>query len=524
MAEQIEAGERIRRVPFPKVEHRTPPEFLPLSISQKLWIESGIVPHQDQWLPIVWRLDGRFDLQIFVKAYGRLLHRHNILRTRILSRNEGLVQQVETGADVRLAVVDMQQVPADMQELEVHRQIRAVLDQRPSLESGPVHLRLFRLRADLHVLGGFIHNSAMDMASHRMFFHELMDGYVREVEGRPVLPPGNLQHSDYALWESQWLTPQQVAEADQSWKRRLAGAEALRLPKGRMYGDPATSWATERLLMPAEMHAETVRQAAARKVSLSAHFYAALAIALAKWSGQNSILFGTILSGRPSGFRSVMGSFMQIRPFFADLRSNPTLGDFVAEAGRSLVAAHDIRMPISPATLQHLSAGNVLVNFARTRQQATPPNGEAQAAKAPATPKARVTDPSIPTWRPNMQGSRPGLRVSRRERATAMPASMPTASNNRQEGQRLDTLQAGKTQAPVSALRTSAMALPKPLAPEFSRDLYFNMHQSPGGVHGLVTYSDTRHSKERVKQLIDQVFSIMAVMNTSPDQKVSSVR
>jgi hypothetical protein len=513
--ELSESGSDGQRFPFPKIRHRAPPKSLPLSVSQKLWIESGLVPHQDQWLPIVWRMEGRLDVSTFVRSFGRLTHRHNILRTRILKRDEAYVQEIDPVQEVRLALVSLEAIPPDRQEYEVHDRLKSLLDRRPALESGFIHLQLFRLRSDLHILGGFIHNAAMDAASLKMFFQELMEGYFREVEGRPGLLAGPLQHSDFVLWEAEWLTPEQIAEADQVWTRRLAGAEPLRLPKGRMFGDPVTSWASERLLMPSGLHDDAVKYASAKRVSLSAVFYAALSIALARWSGQDSVLFGSVLSGRPAGFRAAMGSFTQIRPFFVSLRGNPSLSEFIAEAGRALVAAHDMRTPISASILRRLSVGNVLVNYARSATAAGPP-GDARPDAGVQKRNGSATAGASRSGSP--QAQRAG-QITRSNRTQAL-----SASSDRRRDRPPQAINGDGGHPRPATLRAGPSALPKPLAPEFSRDLYFNMLQAPDGVHGLVTYSDVRHKQARMRQLIDHIFSIMAVMNTAPDKKVSSVR
>jgi hypothetical protein len=76
--------------------------------------------------------------------------------------------------EVRLALVSLETIPADRQEQEVYTRLKGVLDRRPALESGLVHVQLFRPRSDPHVLGGFIHSAAVDAASYRMFFDELV--------------------------------------------------------------------------------------------------------------------------------------------------------------------------------------------------------------------------------------------------------------------------------------------------------------------------------------------------------------
>ena len=68
------------------------------------------------------------------------------------------------------------------------------------------------------------------------------------------------------------------------------------------------------------------------------------------------------------------------------------------------------------------------------------------------------------------------------------------------------------------------MALPKPLAPDFTRDIYFNMMQTSDGVHGLVVYSDTRHEKARVTTLIEDVLATMAAMKTTPTSRISTLK
>jgi hypothetical protein len=494
-------SEGVRRPGFPKITQGRAKGSLPLSVSQKLWIESGLVPHQDRWLPIVWRMDGRLDVPLFARSYGKLTHRHDILRTRLLKRDLGYFQEIDPVQDVRLPLVELQAIAPDRQEYEIHAKLRALLEKGPPLEAGFAHLQLFRLREDLHVLGGFVHNAAMDATSQRLFIHELMEGYFREVERKPDIPARMIQHSDYALWEAQWLTPRRIEEADGIWLARLAEAKPLRLPKGRMYGDSATSWATERMLMPDELHAGALEFASSRRVSLSALFYGALAVALARWSQQDGILFGSVLSARPAGFRGVMGSFTQIRPIFINLKNNPTFGELVSEAGRALIAANDTRSPISPSILQRFSVGNVIVNYARSSEPVGARLAERLAAEGRANAQAPTSRPAA-SPRPSPPG---------KMSASSANGRAPSAAAN------------GNGAAPGKArLRCSSAPLPQPLAPEFSRDFYFNMMQASDGVHGLITYSDTRHEKARVRQLADDIFSIMAMIKATPDKRVST--
>jgi hypothetical protein len=113
---------------------------------KKLWIESGLVPHQDQLPPIVWRMENRLDIPQFVKSFGRLTHSHSIFRTRILKRGQTCVQENRPCAGSPTGTRKSGDDPGgSARARSIHTPQR--LDRRPALESGLVHVQLFRPRS-----------------------------------------------------------------------------------------------------------------------------------------------------------------------------------------------------------------------------------------------------------------------------------------------------------------------------------------------------------------------------------------
>jgi hypothetical protein len=168
---------------------------------------------------------------------------------------------------------------------------------------------------------------------------------------------------------------------------------------------------------------------------------------------------------------------------------------------------------VSSSILTRLSVGNVIVNYARSSLPSTPASASQEAA---ATQPARRENPGA--RRLESVRGQPVLTISRQDRSHA---AMQAGSRRNRER---PPIRHNGGQSSPSTLRAGPMILPKQLAPEFTRDLYFNMMQTSDGVHGLVVYSDVRHEAARIRKLIDDVFATMTAMKTTPNNRISKIK
>lgn len=208
----------------------------PLSYAQKrLWFFQQLEPESPLYnIPAAFRLRGRLNREALQQALNVIVRRHEVLRTRFVSK-DGTPWQVITAppADFPLPVIDLSPVPAARRETEAERllQTEAI---RPFNLTQDLMLRanLIALGSDDHLLALDTHHIASDGWSVGVFLRELAELYQAFDTGRePALPVLPVQYADYALWQNDWLQDAGMEEPLAYWKRQLAGAPAfLELP------------------------------------------------------------------------------------------------------------------------------------------------------------------------------------------------------------------------------------------------------------------------------------------------------
>ncbi|MGH3846208.1 MAG: amino acid adenylation domain-containing protein, partial [Pseudonocardiaceae bacterium] len=135
---------------------------------------------------------------------------------------------------------------------------------------------------------------------------ELGELYNATRTGRPAqLPELAVQYVDYALWQREQLTGAVLDTALGYWREQLAGVPALELPTDRPRPAVSTSaGALHRFVVPAELTSRLKelgrRKALVRRQdgTLFMTLVAACQVLFARYSGQDDIAVGTVVSGR----------------------------------------------------------------------------------------------------------------------------------------------------------------------------------------------------------------------------------
>jgi non-ribosomal peptide synthetase component F len=125
--------------------------------------------------------------------------------------------------------------------------------------------------------------------------------YAARVRGAAaVLPELSVQYPDYALWERRYLTEQRVAAEQDWWRQYLAGApNSTELPADRPR--PALrsfDGARMPFRLPEPVAARLERLAAEHDATAHMVLMAALTVLLQRYTGQRSLVVGTMTAGR----------------------------------------------------------------------------------------------------------------------------------------------------------------------------------------------------------------------------------
>ncbi|MFE9250595.1 amino acid adenylation domain-containing protein [Streptomyces sp. NPDC007088] len=331
------ADDRIKRVDSPNGK--------PLSFAQRrLWFLDQMEPGSAEYvIPFGFALKGALDLAALEAAFSGLVARHEVLRTRFVTGEDGEpVQVVEGPWPVSVELTDL----SGTQDPEA--EARKVVDARTAEPFDLTGGRLLRVGAvrladDRYLLMVAVHHIVADGWSVSVLTDELRELYAAALDHRtPELAELPVQYGDFALWQHQWLTPEREERQLAYWRKNLVGVEPLELPTDRprplhrsSAGDAVTF----------TIDAGTVQGlrnvASAQGASLFMAGLAAFQVLLSRWSRQDDIAVGTPIAGRNRAeVEDLVGFFVNTLVMRADLAANPTFTELLGQVRETALGAY----------------------------------------------------------------------------------------------------------------------------------------------------------------------------------------
>ena len=314
------AGARPPLTPAPRGEG------LPLSFAQeRLWFI-------DQWEPgrATYNCAAAIDLRgaliadALADAVDAVIARHDVLRTHF-TVVEGIPRQVVSPSAVRLIEEDCRGETPQAVDGLVAREVETPFD----LSRGPlIRTRLVRAADDHWVLIVTAHHAVCDGGSVAIFVREVADAYESATAGTelPWTPLG-LRVSDYAAWQRAWLQGSSRDRHVDYWRQQLAGAPTeLALPRDRPRpAAPAFAAASVRVALDAQTSAGLAALARSEGTTLYMLIVALWSIVLGRASGQQDVVIGTPVAGRPDvALEGLIGLFVNMLPLRLRLRPSQT--------------------------------------------------------------------------------------------------------------------------------------------------------------------------------------------------------
>jgi amino acid adenylation domain-containing protein len=160
------------------------------------------------------------------------------------------------------------------------------------------------------------HHLLLDGWSLSLLLQEVLACYEAEVQGQILVNEERRPYRDYISW----LVEQESKAAETYWRQALAGIDAP-TPLGvdqsiREHGSDQI-YAKETLQVDAVTAARWQEFARKEHVTLSTLMQAAWALVLSRYSGQEDVIFGTVVAGRPpelAGVERMIGLFINTVP------------------------------------------------------------------------------------------------------------------------------------------------------------------------------------------------------------------
>jgi non-ribosomal peptide synthetase component F len=248
-------------------------------------------------------------------------------------------------SELRLKIIDLQQVHPDRHEPQVLRLARAEADRAFDLTQAPLlRVTLVRLDQQEQVILFSMHHIVCDAWSIALVMKEVMRLYEVYSRGNPSsLPELAIQYRDYAMWQQQWLQGETLDDKLTAWERQFGdNPPLLELPiddgaKARL---PARA-ARQKLVLSSELTRELKALGQRENATLFMTMLAAFECLLHRYSGQVDMVVGTGVANRNRReIEELIGFFINMLVVRTDLSGNPTFNQLLARVRRATLAAY----------------------------------------------------------------------------------------------------------------------------------------------------------------------------------------
>jgi amino acid adenylation domain-containing protein len=306
-------------------------DFYPLSpMQQGMLFHTLYAPETGTYFEqLTCTLRGNLQAAAFARAWQQVLDSHPILRTGFTG--EGLkepVQVVYRRVRLPLAQEDWRGLSRATQQLRLEGFLEAERRRGFVLSEPPLmRLALFRVSDDAHQLVWSHHHILLDGWSVPMLLQEVLACYEAFSNGRAAQLPPRRPYRDYLVW----LRRQDLARAEAFWRATLKGFGAptplvVDRPRDCVASLPE-QYAEQEIHLPAALTGKLQAFAREHHLTVSTLVHGAWAMLLSRYSGEDDVVFGSTVSGRPvdlPGSEAMIGLFINTLP--VRVRLSRTLG------------------------------------------------------------------------------------------------------------------------------------------------------------------------------------------------------
>ena len=270
-------------------------------------------PHGAYIEQLLMDFSGELDLHAFKQAWIKLFQRHGIFRTLFVGLDkEKPLQVVRKQVDLPWHEEDWSNLSPGSQDLRLHDYLATDRQQGYDLKQAPLmRLILIRLSDSSHKFIWSVHHAIIDGWSVANVYNELFTYYSGACLGKPVSLPPVCPYKDYITW----LEKKDASQYELYWRAYLKGFttptpipnDRRKNPHNPIPNDRRKNTNSEHGFSPKFHELElpdTLTDAIntlskQKQLTLNTIMQGVWAILLSRYSGEQDIVFGITVSGRP---------------------------------------------------------------------------------------------------------------------------------------------------------------------------------------------------------------------------------
>lgn len=262
-------------------------------------------------------LHGSLNVSAFKNSWQKVVDRHPILRTSFVWENlKEPVQAVRKQAAISFQQMDWRFLSDTQQKQQLETFLQADRDQGFDLKSAPlIRITLAQLNEDAFQFILSHHHLVLDGWSLSIVLGEVFSFYQAFCQGEELHLKRPRPYRDYIAW----LHQQNLSAAESFWRSTLKNfAAPTSLIRGNFGGENKLEISGEKQVKFSATTTATLQSLARQhQLTLNTLVQAAWALLLSRYSGEEDVVFGAVVSGRTpdlAGAEYVVGLFVNTLP------------------------------------------------------------------------------------------------------------------------------------------------------------------------------------------------------------------
>ena len=331
------------------------PQRYPLSFSQEWFVtldsgDDGGAFGPRFLLVCEVRITGHVDLALLQGALDDVVTRHELLRTLVVRDADPPYQEIYPPCQVPLEVKDLPPVTGKSRDIVAQELIAEAEAGTISAEEVPT-LRALLCRFDDRdsALVLTVHHSVSDGWSLQVILRDLGAFYAARRGGLPAKLPEVRQYRDYAEWQKASATSTAEDGAPRYWQDKLRGAREFTIPNDHGHPDSYSSpYSLYNDTIDADVMSAASSLARRARTSTFTVLLSAFYVLAHNITGATDLAIRAFTSGRnEEQFQDIMGLFINVLPFRADLADCTSFRDILNRAKETFIDALAHELPVT---------------------------------------------------------------------------------------------------------------------------------------------------------------------------------
>jgi len=288
------------------------------------------------------RFGAGFDVEAFRASWGEVVQRHSILRTGFSWEGLGEpVQVVRVSVELEIREHDWTGLSEEQRTAAMAGYLAEDRARGFEVQQGPLmRMALMKGDDDLFSFVWTTHHLILDGWSMGLLVQEVFENYEARLRGEQVKREAVRPYRDYV----QSLQRQDMGHAEAYWRHRLEGFTTP-TPLGLTHSRNGKLASTENFAhqlttLSASRTDELKVFARQHQLTLNTVIQGAWALLLSRVSGVRDVVFGVVVSGRPTelaGFENMIGVFINTLPMRSEIRLEQQIGTWLSELQKDQV-------------------------------------------------------------------------------------------------------------------------------------------------------------------------------------------